>query len=227
MSRAWMIAAAAAASCAPGDGPAAAPAQQPAALNVPGGCSTRAPRGGDAEGCFLAAVQRLGKMAPRPVYWHIYAYAGRAEAEAAADPLSIVVEAFERTWLYALKPKGWHPRSGLRMAVLGPFPIRRGVDYTARYMQATFSPGMKTGVHAHSGPEAWYVVSGAQCLQMPDQTLVVRAGEGAVVPEGPPMVLSSVGQEMRRSVLLVLHETNRPWTMVRHDWHPEASCPAA
>jgi hypothetical protein len=38
------------------------------------------------------------------------------------------------------------------------------------------------------------VLSGAQCLQTPDGTIIARAGEGAVVQQGPPMRLSSVGK---------------------------------
>jgi hypothetical protein len=44
-------------------------------------------------------------------------------------------------------------------------------------------------------------------LETPEGITVARTGEAAVVPEGPPMALSSVGQETRRSVLLVLHDT--------------------
>jgi len=48
---------------------------------------------------------------------------------------------------------------------------------------------------------------------------------GAVVPEGPPMALSSVGTETRRSVLLVLHDTSRPWITIASDWQPRGLCP--
>ena len=90
---------------------------------------------------------------------------------------------------------------------IGPLPISAGKQYTARYMEAVFTPGMSARIHRHSGPEAWYLVSGAQCLETPESITIARTGEGAVVPEGPPMALSSVGTETRRSVLLVLHDT--------------------
>jgi hypothetical protein len=48
-------------------------------------------------------------------------------------------------------------------------------------------------VHTHSGPEAWYLLSGVQCLQTPDTESITRAGEGAVVPMGPPMVREDCG----------------------------------
>jgi len=72
-----------------------------------------------------------------------------------------------------------------------------------------------------AGPEAWYVLAGVQCLETPDGITVVRAGESALVPEGPPMMLSSVGTETRRSVLLVLHDSSKPWITPEMQWKAE------
>jgi quercetin dioxygenase-like cupin family protein len=199
-------------------------AEQPRAANVPGGCSDPAEGRNDRVGCYLTAALPLGALPGGPLFWHIYTFPDRVTAEAERTERSIVVEAFERTWLYAIEPEAWRPRLGARMAVMGPLGIKRGVNYTARYMEATFPPGLRTGAHSHSGPEAWYVVTGAQCLQTPDRTIVARAGEGALVPEGPPMVLSSIGTETRRSVLLVLHDSSRRWTAPFSDWQPDQPC---
>jgi quercetin dioxygenase-like cupin family protein len=200
---------------------------QPRAMNVPGGCSDPAGGRNDKLGCYLTAIQQVGKV-DGPLYWHIYSYADRFQADAmakAAGKRGRVVEAFETIWLYALAEKGWHPAAGARVAVIGPLATKPGVFYTARYMEATFVPGMKTGAHVHSGAEAWYMVSGAQCLQTPERTFVVRAGESAVVPEGPPMVLSSVGTETRRSILVVLHDGHRGWSAPEPGWVPREECP--
>jgi quercetin dioxygenase-like cupin family protein len=91
-------------------------------------------------------------------------------------------------------------------------------------MEAVFPPGMQTAVHRHSGPEAWYLISGAQCLQMPDSTIIAHAGRGAVVPAGPPMRLTGMGSETRRSLVLVLHDAAQPWMTMTTDWTPEAKC---
>jgi quercetin dioxygenase-like cupin family protein len=109
--------------------------------------------------------------------------------------------------------------------VIGPLPVAPGRSYTARYMEALFTPGMHTAVHTHSGPEAWYLVSGVQCLETAAGVTLAHAGDSAVVEEGPPMVLSSAGNETRRSVLLVLHDTSRPWATFTHDWQPKGLCP--
>jgi quercetin dioxygenase-like cupin family protein len=201
-------------------------AVQPRAGNVPGGCSDPAESRNDRVGCYLTATQVLGEVPSEPLFWHVYTFPDRPAANAERTRRSTVVQAFGRTWLYSIEPEGWQPKGGTRMAVTGPLGTRRGAHYTARYMEATFPPGLRTGAHSHSGPEAWYVLSGAQCLQTPDRTIIARAGEGALVPEGPPMVLSSIGTETRRSVLLVLHETSKPWTAPHTGWQPSGPCEA-
>ena len=95
-------------------------------------------------------------------------------------------------------------------------------------MEATFPPnqGMVTTVHRHSGPEAWYVLTGAQCLRTPEKTMVLRSGEGGFVPPGPPMVLTSIGPEIRRALFLVLHDASEPWQSNTAEWTPKRECPA-
>jgi len=202
---------------------------QPRAGTVPGGCSDPAEGRNDRVGCYLTTTQALGELPDGPLFWHIYTFPDRPAAEGQRTDRSTVVEAFGRTWLYAIEPETWQPRHGERMAVTGPLDVKRGAHYVARYMEATFPPGLKTGSHTHSGPEAWYVLTGSQCLQTPDRTIIARAGEAALVPEGPPMVLSSIGSETRRSVLLVLHDASKAWTAPHGSWQPPGPCepPAA
>jgi quercetin dioxygenase-like cupin family protein len=92
-------------------------------------------------------------------------------------------------------------------------------------MEAVFTAGMKAAVHRHSGPEAWYLLTGTQCLETPEGMTVAHAGDTTIVPEGPPMALNSVGTETRRSVLLVLHDTTQPWITMAVDWQPKGLCP--
>jgi quercetin dioxygenase-like cupin family protein len=136
-----------------------------------------------------------------------------------------VVEAFGKVWLYTIAGSEWRPQAGERVAVVGPLAITPDKKYTARYLEAVFTQGMTASVHRHSGPEAFYLVSGAQCLETPEGFTVTHTGESAIVPEGPPMALSSVGAEKRRSVVLVLHDTSQPWITRMVDWKPKGLCP--
>ena len=135
-------------------------------------------------GCYLSASEDLGVLPQSARFWHVYNYPTRAAArKRIKGPRGTIVESFGRTWLYTIADSGWRPASGERVAVIGPLTVRDGTRYTARYMEAVFPAGLATQVHVHSGAEAWYVVSGAQCLEKhTDGPKVLRAGEGGVVP---------------------------------------------
>jgi len=190
----------------------------------PGGCTMPVSQRTAEVGCYLTATEVLGAL-QGPQSWHLYNYPTRAAAETAKGPHGTVVESFGKVWLYTIADANWRPAGGDRIAVIGPLPLAAGTDYTARYMEAVFTAGMNTPVHLHSGAEAWYLLSGAQCLETPDGITVLHAGESGLVPQGPSMRLSSVGAEMRRSVLLVLHDTSQPWITYESDWKPKGLCP--
>jgi hypothetical protein len=101
--------------------------------------------------------------------------------EAARGPHGTVVESFGKVWLYTIAEEGWRPSGDARVALIGPLAITPGKQYTARYIEAVFTPGMKTSVHRHSGAEAWYVLAGAQCLETPEGITVARARRGHYV----------------------------------------------
>ena len=198
-----------------------------AQVPVTGGCNVPATQRAGDDGCYLSATQDLGTLPEDAQFWHIYNYPTSAAAEAVKGPRGTVVEAFGKVWLYSIGASTWKPAGGQRIAVVGPLPITAGTRYTARYMEAVFPAkgNMVTSAHVHSGAEAWYVLSGAQCLETPDGFKVLRAGESGMVPAGPAMRLSSVGAETRRSVLLVLHDTAQPWSTNTSDWKPKGLCP--
>jgi quercetin dioxygenase-like cupin family protein len=198
----------------------AASAQAP-----PGACEDPARKGTSEVGCYLTATHDLGALPPGPMYWHLYNYPSLTAADSVKGPRGTAVEAFGKVWLYTIAEQTWRPPDGERIAVIGPLPTVPGKRYTARYMEAIFTPGMHAGAHRHSGPEAWYVISGIQCLETPAGITVAHAGQSALVPEGSPMALSSVGTETRRSVLLVLHDASQPWVSMAHDWQPKGLCP--
>lgn len=190
-----------------------------------GACTTPVTERTSEAGCYFTASEALGALGRDSMFWHLYQYPSRAEADAAKGTRGTVVESLGKVWLYTIADNGWRPANGERVAMIGPLTITPGKDYTARYMEAVFTPGMKSRIHRHSGPEAWYVLAGGQCLETPDGITVARAGEGAIVPQGPPMILQSVGTETRRSVLLVLHESSQPWSTLATDWKPKGLCP--
>jgi hypothetical protein len=171
----------------------------------------------DATGLFLTAEAQLGVLPAQPLYWHIYEYTSRPASEAVRGDRGTAAEVFGRQWLYTIAEEVWRPAAGERVAIIGPLDVATDTPYTARYMQAVFPPDAPTLYpgpgHRHPGPEAWYVVSGAQCLETPNGLIVASAGGGAMVPDGWPMAIASVGTETRRALVLILHRSSEPYSM--------------
>jgi quercetin dioxygenase-like cupin family protein len=196
---------------------------------VPGGCDVPVDRRAGEFGCYLTATQAIEKLPDEAIFWHLYSYPTRAAAEAVRrSAASTVVESLGKVWLFTIAARQWQPAAGERVAVVGPLPLSSAKQYTARYMEAVFPPNqsMQTAVHRHSGPEAWFVLTGTQCLRTPESTTVIRAGHSGFVSAGPPMMLTSVGTEIRRALVLVLHETSEPWMIIASDWTPTKACPS-
>ena len=164
-------------------------------------------------------------MPPGPIAWHLDTYATRAAAEAAKGPRGTVVESLGQIWLFTIDEVGWRPPAGTRVAESGPLPVDATTDYTAVYMEAIFDPGMTAAIHSHSGPEAFFTVTGETCLETPGGALTGRAGGPVViVPGGPPMLLTATGAIRRRGVVLILHDSSQPATSMVHDWTPKGLC---
>jgi len=180
-------------------------------------------------GCWILGEQPVGKIDQPQAYWQIETYPTLAAAEAAKGPHSKVVESMGKFWLMTIEQRGWHPpKSGKRMAEIGPLPITAGKEYAATFMEGIFEPGMTSMIHRHSGPEAWYVIAGEQCLETPDGKLVGRPGAPPViVPAGPPMLLTGTGTTQRRALTLILHDASQPPTSMEHEWKPKGLCKVA
>ena len=176
-------------------------------------------------GCWIIVSAPVGKLSPQPIFWHLDTYATRAAAEAAKGPQSTVVESFGKIWLFTIAEAGWRAPSGARVAEIGPLPVSADANYTAQYMEAIFTPGMTAPPHRHSGPEAWYTLTGETCLETPEGAMVGRAGgKYVIVPGGPPMHLTATGTETRRALVLILHDSTQPATTLAHDWKPKGLC---
>ena len=212
-----------AAVCATPIGAAAPAISQPEGTG--GRCVPVGERAGRELGCFILVSEPLGRLGPGPIYWHIDTYASRAEAEAGKGPRSSVVQSLGKVWLFTIAEATWRPTGGERVAAIGPLPINADASYTAMYMEAVFQPGMKSSVHRHSGPEAWYTLTGETCLETPDGTMVGRAGgQEVIVPGGPPMELTATGTEVRRAEVLILHDSSKPPSSLAADWKPKGLC---
>lgn len=206
----------------------AAPARS-ATLNETGNfvprCEPVSERAGREFGCYIVAIQPVGLVGAGPVSWYLDQYPNRDAAEAARGSHSAVVESFGHVWLLSIEAVGWRANAGVRVAEVGPLPVEAGTFYTAQFMEGIFRPGMKTSVHRHSGPEAWYTLTGETCLETPAGIMVGRAGGAQViVPHGPPMELTATGTTIRRALVLILYDSSQPASTDASDWRPKGLC---
>jgi quercetin dioxygenase-like cupin family protein len=177
-------------------------------------------------GANALATVPVVELPQGPIYWHLDTYRTRAEADALRGPRSTVVEAFAKVWLFTIAEAGWRPAGGVRVATIGPLRVRPEGRYTASYMQAATSPGFQTDVHQHGGPEALFTLSGEVCVETPGGKLVGRVGGEPLLIDGDiPMQLTSVGSDVRRSLVLILHDSGQPWKVPStSSWTPKGLC---
>jgi quercetin dioxygenase-like cupin family protein len=175
-------------------------------------------------GCWIMASVAIGAATSDRLFWHLDEFPSKGAADAAKTGKSVVLEALGKTWLFTIAEADWQPAAGTRTATVGPLVVKRGEQYTAQYMEAVWKPGTTSRVHRHPGPEAWYTTAGGICLETPAGKTVGRAGESTIVPEGPPMQLTAIGPEDRRSIVLILHASSQPDTNSADDWTPSGLC---
>jgi len=191
---------------------------------VPGGCQPQGTHQAGEIGCYIVAQERMADPPADPLYWHLDTFADVKAARTARGTNGSVIEAYGQVWLLTIAEESWRPQGGRHVATVGPFtPLTKGMQ-TATYMVATTDANMDSLPHTHAGPEAFYVIEGAQCLETPDGTQSLNAGEGGVVAGGVPMKLYGAGGGTRRALVLILHDAAQPVVIRRPAWQPKDLC---
>lgn len=177
-------------------------------------------------GCWILAENPVGQLTQSQVFWHLDAYPTRVAAQAEKGPRGTIIESSGKVWLMTIQDEKWRPAHGKRIAEIGPLPVIAGEKYTAQFMESVFAPGMTAPPHKHSGPEAFYAVGGETCLETSDgRKQIGRASSPPIiVPMGLSMHLTAIGTELRRSIVLILHQSSQPPVTMVHDWTPKDLC---
>jgi quercetin dioxygenase-like cupin family protein len=190
---------------------------------VPGSkCKPIAER--NVDGCWILASVPVGDLPNKPLFWHLDVYPSKEAADKAKSENGTVVGSLGRIWLLTLGEKQLRPPKAKHIATIGPIPFDASKKLTAQYMEAEMAPGWQTEAHRHPGPEVWYTEQGDTCLETPKGKQVSSKGKPVIVPEGEPMRLTVIGKEKRRSLVMVLHDSAKPWAAMIHDWTPKNLC---
>jgi quercetin dioxygenase-like cupin family protein len=176
-------------------------------------------------GCFRIGAS-TGLIFNQPqIYWHLEIFPSRAAAEAAKTSRGVVVEEDGKVWLSEFGPKDRVSVGGNSIAVVGPLTLISGKRYDAEIAYSVMGPDDHSRVHTHAGPEAWFVLAGEQCLDTPGGGARAHAGETMTVAAGRPMELSVIGNEVAKSMTLVIHDSTQDFGAAS-DWHPTGACRA-
>jgi quercetin dioxygenase-like cupin family protein len=158
------------------------------------------------------AEKTVAELPAGPLYWQIETFATRAEAEAAAGPLSLAAEAGGKAWLFSLGPEGAPAHGGTAVAEVGPLEDVAASEYLLSIREGAAPSGAKTMVHTHPGTEAFYVLEGQLSFRTPSGTDVVDAGKTlAGVGPDTPMEASSSGTADLHELIMFVVDPGKPF----------------
>jgi len=140
--------------------------------------------------CRYALCHDRNKNLSIPAFWRFdlesETFADFSAARRAETSLSVVAEARGKVWLLTIGPKGTRTPGATFVTEVGPLLIPAASEYEMIVLDGDLPANANVLVHTHSGPEAWYVLSGKQCLDLPGRAVRAIAGEGMFAPADPP-----------------------------------------
>jgi quercetin dioxygenase-like cupin family protein len=158
------------------------------------------------------------------VVWTLETFPSRDAAERGVSGSEVVVVADGRAWVFTVGERRAHHPGATAIAALGPMPLPPAAGYEAVLAYLDVPPGSHSRTHTHSGPEAWYVLQGSQCVETPGSALRLAGGQGGFVPFDTPMYLAVTGTRMRHAFFLVVHDSARPWNTPIDSWRATGAC---
>jgi hypothetical protein len=159
------------------------------------------------------AEKRVLQLPDGPLYWRIENPPTLAQAQAVAGLWGLAAESGGKVWLFRLGPGSGSSAGGGKVAEVGPLPKVTAPEYLLRINEATGPNGSITPVHTHPGSEAFYVLTGEQCIRTVHG--VTRVGVGR--PEtghgaGVPMQVSSCGSTDLHALVMFVVDASKPFS---------------
>ncbi|RUV00520.1 cupin domain-containing protein [Mesorhizobium sp. M6A.T.Cr.TU.017.01.1.1] len=178
------------------------------------GLTTSASMPADGKFAVEPVVEKKVRELPSgPLYWRLENFPTLAQAQSAAGPTSLAAEVAGKVWLFTLGPKDGSTTGGTKVAEIGPVPPISASEYLLRVNRAGGSPGVKTPIHTHPGPEAFYVLAGKLGQRTPHGVAYAEAGT-TMVGHGAdtPMEVFNAGTSDLDELAIFVVDANRPFS---------------
>jgi mannose-6-phosphate isomerase-like protein (cupin superfamily) len=173
--------------------------------------------------CAILIRKTFSRLPQAPVAWRLETFPSMKSVQEARTGASVVVRAGGKVWLMSLSEPGKRSNGGQFIAEVGPLPLPPADSYEFLIAEAHAGSDAMNLPHTHSGPEAWYVLEGKQCVETPDGVKSAKAGEGMFEPADTPMRLTILGPEIRDAFFIVVHDPALPWN-TSSQWQPKDMC---
>lgn len=175
-------------------------------------CMENSPERRGEEGCTILATRLLADPLPKEIYWHLDRFNSLDAAAKAAGPNGVAVEAHGDFWLLTIGGADEFDNGGRHIAKIGPLVPPSAERYTMRVLSSLLKPGATTPIHVHPGPEVFYIIDGEQCIEMPEKSLHLIAGQSFAVPTDKVHRGRVIGSKARRALALLLYDGAYPAT---------------
>ena len=164
-------------------------------------------------GIKALAEKRVLQLPDGPLFWRVENFPTLAQAQAVAGLWGLAAESGGKVWLFRLGPASGSSAGGSKVAEVGPLPRVVAPEYLLRINEATGPAGSITPVHTHPGSEAFYVLTGEQCIRTAHG--VIRVGVGR--PEtghgaDTPMQVSSCGSTGLHALVMFVLDATKPFS---------------
>jgi quercetin dioxygenase-like cupin family protein len=161
--------------------------------------------------CALIAKTKFTSLPSGPLVWRFENFVTMEAGQGASTTASVIVEAAGKVWVITLASKGSRSKGGTFVAETDELPpIPPGSSYEIVVYEADLGPDAIVPAHTHSGPETWYLLTGEQCLELPDRVVRAHAGETMFAPADTPMKLNIIGPGKRDALFIIVHESSSP-----------------
>jgi quercetin dioxygenase-like cupin family protein len=173
-------------------------------------CMENSPERRGEEGCTILTDRPFVGPLAKSIYWHIDRFESLEAATKAAGPNSVATEAHGSFWLLTAETRDEDHHGGHHVAQIGPLDLPSASRYTMRVLSSSLAPGSTTPIHTHSGPEAFYIVDGEQCIEMSYTGQHLTAGQSFIVPVNTVHRGRVIGSRSRRALGLILYDAVYP-----------------